>query len=261
MRRVPEDRLIDKDITLKKVYKRDNGVCHICGMQCDWNSYHYEKGRFRPDEFYPVLDHVIPVAKGGEHSWENVKLAHWRCNLLKSDDLYDGLYGGTRCKDMGSTVANAIEYIKRELCDVWPVKEFYDSLKELGYSQATIRRAIEKLSKDGQIKRWQTGYGNDKTWWIGRGDENRNTVTKSCGESPICAWIITHVPRPKVEGVFYSYEYVFFQSRHYVEPKCGNLIVSEISPLEAELFKKYRVGIQLGVKSNGKRGMRIINLK
>ena len=31
------------------------------------------------------LHHVVPLAKGGEHSWGNVALAHRRCNYLKSD--------------------------------------------------------------------------------------------------------------------------------------------------------------------------------
>ena len=36
---------------------------------------------------YPSIDHVIPVSKGGTHTWDNVKLAHRHCNTMKSNDL------------------------------------------------------------------------------------------------------------------------------------------------------------------------------
>ena len=31
--------------------------------------------------------HVIPISKGGMHSWDNVKLAHHYCNTLKSNKV------------------------------------------------------------------------------------------------------------------------------------------------------------------------------
>ena len=37
----------------------------------------------------PVIDHIIPVAKGGHPSdISNLQLAHWCCNRQKSDKLY-----------------------------------------------------------------------------------------------------------------------------------------------------------------------------
>ena len=32
-------------------------------------------------------DHIIPLAKGGEHSWDNIQLAHRICNSLKADKV------------------------------------------------------------------------------------------------------------------------------------------------------------------------------
>lgn len=32
---------------------------------------------------YPSVDHIVPLAKGGLHSWDNVQLAHFKCNTLK----------------------------------------------------------------------------------------------------------------------------------------------------------------------------------
>lgn len=80
--------LVDKDIELMALYHRDNGVCHICGGLCDLNDYWLtEDGNFVAGEGYPSIDHVIPLSKGGKHSWENVKLAHRHCNTIKRDQL------------------------------------------------------------------------------------------------------------------------------------------------------------------------------
>lgn len=71
----------DPSITLKKLYERDGGICQICGKPCDWND--MEWGHSGPT--YPSLDHIIPRAKGGEHTWDNVQLAHCMCNSKKRD--------------------------------------------------------------------------------------------------------------------------------------------------------------------------------
>ena len=70
-------------ITLDKLISRDNNRCHICGGACDKNDKQY--GHVGP--LYPTIDHVIPLAKGGAHTWDNVKLAHFDCNSHKSDHL------------------------------------------------------------------------------------------------------------------------------------------------------------------------------
>ena len=32
-----------------------------------------------------TVDHLVPLVQGGEHVWENVALAHRRCNLSRGD--------------------------------------------------------------------------------------------------------------------------------------------------------------------------------
>ena len=79
----------DTSITLSKLLKRDKHICHICGGTVDTEDYYYtEEGYFIAGEQYPSVDHVIPLAKGGLHQWDNVKLAHRCCNNNKSDKLY-----------------------------------------------------------------------------------------------------------------------------------------------------------------------------
>lgn len=80
-----KNNLVDKDITLPSLYKRDGGVCYICGQKCLYDDFTVVNGTTICGDWYPSIDHVVPLAKGGEHSWKNVKLAHRRCNYLKSD--------------------------------------------------------------------------------------------------------------------------------------------------------------------------------
>lgn len=79
--------LVDKDISLDALYKRDKGVCYICDQHCDWNDYYYKGNTFIAGNHYPSIDHVQPLSKGGEHSWNNVKLACRICNSLKKDNV------------------------------------------------------------------------------------------------------------------------------------------------------------------------------
>lgn len=73
-------------IDIKKLYVRDKGICHLCGGICDFEDYvRDDKGTFIAGNNYPSIDHVIPLSMGGQHTWENVKLAHRICNSYKSD--------------------------------------------------------------------------------------------------------------------------------------------------------------------------------
>lgn len=56
-------------------------VCGICNRPVDF-SYKY------PHPLSPVIDHIIPVARGGHPSdINNLQLAHWTCNRQKSDKI------------------------------------------------------------------------------------------------------------------------------------------------------------------------------
>lgn len=78
--------MIDTDITLSALYKKDGGVCYICGGLCRYDDFVVKDGIKITGDWYPSIDHVQPLSKGGEHSWENVRLAHRKCNYIKSDN-------------------------------------------------------------------------------------------------------------------------------------------------------------------------------
>jgi 5-methylcytosine-specific restriction endonuclease McrA len=55
------------------IIARDRGICYICGK--------------RPGIEDVTLDHVIPLAKGGSHASDNLKVACLGCNLRKHTRL------------------------------------------------------------------------------------------------------------------------------------------------------------------------------
>jgi 5-methylcytosine-specific restriction endonuclease McrA len=86
-KRIPKEQQVDR-ITLKKLYKRDEGICYLCGEKCDWNDWMVSpKGNSYPGDKYPTIEHVVPISKGGLDAWNNVRLAHWKCNLEKADGI------------------------------------------------------------------------------------------------------------------------------------------------------------------------------
>lgn len=77
--------VIDKDIKLEALAIRDEQTCYLCGQGVDWQDKHTENGVIICGNYYPSVDHVIPLVKGGVHSWDNIKLSHRICNSVKSD--------------------------------------------------------------------------------------------------------------------------------------------------------------------------------
>ena len=87
-KRLKKDNIVDRDIDLKKLYARDHGICWICGNKCDFDDHWTdENGAYYVGASYPSIDHVMPLSKGGLHSWDNVKLAHHYCNTLKNNKV------------------------------------------------------------------------------------------------------------------------------------------------------------------------------
>ena len=74
---------IDDSITLDRLRIRDGDICHICGGLVDDT----DKTDKHVGAKYPSCDHVIPLSKGGTHTWSNVRLAHMGCNAGKCNKI------------------------------------------------------------------------------------------------------------------------------------------------------------------------------
>jgi 5-methylcytosine-specific restriction endonuclease McrA len=64
-----------EDVNPLVVLERDDGICGICGADVD------------PQAF--EVDHVIPISRGGSHSYDNVQAAHGSCNRRKNARMPD----------------------------------------------------------------------------------------------------------------------------------------------------------------------------
>lgn len=65
-----------ESIDKEEVFENDDWICCICGKPVD------------PTLDYPhpmsaSLEHLTPLANGGTHTWDNVGLAHLRCNQIR----------------------------------------------------------------------------------------------------------------------------------------------------------------------------------
>jgi len=73
--------------TRQHIIDRDGIDCYICKLPVDFEANHVQG---QPGwEMYPHIEHVIPLAKGGHDTLENVKLAHAKCNIDKGVKLLD----------------------------------------------------------------------------------------------------------------------------------------------------------------------------
>lgn len=64
-----------------KVFERDGWVCHLC------HKVTLKDQRGTLHSRAPELDHIIPISKGGEHSYANTACSCRRCNAEKSDKI------------------------------------------------------------------------------------------------------------------------------------------------------------------------------
>ena len=69
-----------RDATRAKRFRsaiaKSKPACHICGQAILWDADHMDPLAF-------VIDHVIPLAKGGLDELSNIKAAHRECNSKK----------------------------------------------------------------------------------------------------------------------------------------------------------------------------------
>ena len=66
----------------RNAIKRTKPPCHICEQPIDYALHHLDPGAF-------VVDHVIPLARGGADELANKAASHRSCNRTKSDSMPD----------------------------------------------------------------------------------------------------------------------------------------------------------------------------
>jgi 5-methylcytosine-specific restriction endonuclease McrA len=66
------------DVRRQQIFERDRWRCQLCRKPV-------ARTKQVPHPKAPVLDHIIPLAKGGTHEPKNVQCAHHLCNCRKSD--------------------------------------------------------------------------------------------------------------------------------------------------------------------------------
>lgn len=76
-------RLLDafvENVDVEALWREARGLCGICAEPIDpsieW-----------PDPMSLTLDHIVPLSRGGEHSYENAQPAHAACNSRKGSAL------------------------------------------------------------------------------------------------------------------------------------------------------------------------------
>lgn len=73
--RTAEAERVDRDV----VGDRDGWKCGVCRRKVD-------RALAYPHPKSPSLDHVIPLADGGPHTYANCRIAHLRCNNVRSNN-------------------------------------------------------------------------------------------------------------------------------------------------------------------------------
>ena len=76
VRRARKRGIAHETIDLPNLLARDKFKCGICAKAIS------VKHRY-PHPLSPSIDHIIPLSKGGSHTWVNVQDSHHECNQLK----------------------------------------------------------------------------------------------------------------------------------------------------------------------------------
>lgn len=61
-----------------EIFDRDRWICQLCFEPVDSTTK-------APDRMSPSLDHIVPVSLGGNHTRDNVRLAHYGCNASRGN--------------------------------------------------------------------------------------------------------------------------------------------------------------------------------
>lgn len=72
-RRASKAKVVVENVAPSAIYERDAGICQLCKKPVEREKM--------------TLDHVVPLSKGGAHTFGNLQLAHRSCNSSKGAKL------------------------------------------------------------------------------------------------------------------------------------------------------------------------------
>lgn len=83
----------ERGVTRAALRKRHGDECCYCGITMSFVS--LRKGQYVPD--LATVEHVIPLSKGGAHTFANTTLACWECNIRRGNRgvIQDGRPSGS----------------------------------------------------------------------------------------------------------------------------------------------------------------------
>ncbi|MDV4829859.1 HNH endonuclease [Enterococcus faecium] len=77
-----------RGLTKEKIIKAKGNKCCWCGCECT-NEFEIVRGQPQPLPHTATIEHLIPIAKGGQHNMRNVAIACHKCNQEKADKPLD----------------------------------------------------------------------------------------------------------------------------------------------------------------------------
>lgn len=84
-----------------------------------------------------------------------------------------------------------------------------------------------------------------------------STPERDIADDPLVKWILDNAPDKNKEGVHFSYQHIDRELDFSHSDTPGSVISKHLEKLRDELFVKHKIGVQIGVSSNGARGIRI----
>ena len=148
-------------------------------------------------------------------------------------DSFERLSGTMGISGSADSVLNLITEGKR-----------FDGKATLEYTPRDAKGGELKLSFDDRFCEWVSIPDSE-------GDLTGN---------PVCRWIIENAPPKRKEGKFFSYADCFEGAFRTFSDSPSDEIRKQVEANRDTLFSKYGIGVQVGVMSHERRGVRIINL-
>lgn len=167
----------DRGISIKKLIERDGNKCYLCNREVEFSN-----STINP--LYPNIEHVIPISRGGTHSWSNVKVACRYCNIHKSSMTLEEYLEVQEKPRTSPTeglltvrqLANNLKVSKQTINNNVPPGMEYKKINGMNYINTELALAIEKKI---EVNRKRYNYENNVLEENKYISENQETLLKS----------------------------------------------------------------------------------